>query len=183
MFLRWNHSVSLSLSLFWYKLRLGKNAINIRLDIFYIGSSWNIPSLGSWLKCLVTDFWFLISQSFQKKEKKEKRNVTDRLENVRNVYAQDSSIYSGKSPSFFLLQNAPTEGKRVRLGMLRRCWIDLLSPFSITPAIVHFDDKTKTYLPSDFFPVILSFLRQMPVIGQFLSLPYIRGVSYFIFPV
>ncbi|KNZ61257.1 hypothetical protein VP01_142g17 [Puccinia sorghi] len=29
----------------------------------------------------------------------------------------------------------------------------------------------------DFFPVILSFLRQMPVIGQFLSLPYIRGVS------
>ncbi|KAA1079959.1 Golgi Transport [Puccinia graminis f. sp. tritici] len=29
----------------------------------------------------------------------------------------------------------------------------------------------------DFFPVILSFLRQMPVIGQFLSLPYIRGFT------
>ncbi|MBW0513615.1 hypothetical protein O181_053330 [Austropuccinia psidii MF-1] len=29
----------------------------------------------------------------------------------------------------------------------------------------------------DFFPVILSFLRQMPVIGRFLSLPYIRGFT------
>ncbi|KAH9452115.1 hypothetical protein Pst134EB_016073 [Puccinia striiformis f. sp. tritici] len=29
----------------------------------------------------------------------------------------------------------------------------------------------------DFFPVILSFLRQMPVIGTFLSLPYIRGFT------
>lgn len=29
----------------------------------------------------------------------------------------------------------------------------------------------------DFFPVILSFLRQMPVIGSFLSLPYVRGLT------
>ena len=29
---------------------------------------------------------------------------------------------------------------------------------------------------SDFFPVILNFMRQLPVIGTFLSLPYIRGV-------
>lgn len=29
----------------------------------------------------------------------------------------------------------------------------------------------------DFFPVILNFLRQLPFIGTFLSLPYIRGVS------
>ncbi|CED82319.1 got1-domain-containing protein [Phaffia rhodozyma] len=28
----------------------------------------------------------------------------------------------------------------------------------------------------DFFPVILNFLRQLPVIGTFLSLPYIRGI-------
>jgi len=28
----------------------------------------------------------------------------------------------------------------------------------------------------DFFPVILSFLRQLPVIGQILSLPYIRTI-------
>ena len=29
----------------------------------------------------------------------------------------------------------------------------------------------------DFFPVILNFLRQLPFVGTFLSLPYIRGVS------
>ncbi|EJF65158.1 Got1-domain-containing protein [Dichomitus squalens LYAD-421 SS1] len=29
----------------------------------------------------------------------------------------------------------------------------------------------------DFFPVILTFLRQLPVIGQVLSLPYIRDVA------
>ncbi|KAG6375436.1 Got1-domain-containing protein [Boletus reticuloceps] len=28
----------------------------------------------------------------------------------------------------------------------------------------------------DFFPVVLTFLRQLPVIGTFLSLPYIRPV-------
>lgn len=33
---------------------------------------------------------------------------------------------------------------------------------------------------SDFFPVILTFLRQLPFIGNFLSLPYIRGVSYLV---
>lgn len=31
---------------------------------------------------------------------------------------------------------------------------------------------------SDFFPVILNFLRQLPVVGTFLSLPYIRSVSH-----
>jgi hypothetical protein len=30
---------------------------------------------------------------------------------------------------------------------------------------------------SDFFPVILTFLRQLPFIGSLLSLPYIRDVS------
>ncbi|KAI0718963.1 Got1-domain-containing protein [Cerioporus squamosus] len=29
----------------------------------------------------------------------------------------------------------------------------------------------------DFFPVILTFLRQLPVVGQVLSLPYIRDVA------
>jgi len=29
---------------------------------------------------------------------------------------------------------------------------------------------------SDFFPVVITFLRQIPFIGTFLSLPYIRGV-------
>jgi len=29
----------------------------------------------------------------------------------------------------------------------------------------------------DFFPVILTFLRQMPIIGTFLSLPYVRGIT------
>ena len=31
-------------------------------------------------------------------------------------------------------------------------------------------------LYSDFFPVILTFLRQLPFIGTFLTLPYIRDV-------
>jgi hypothetical protein len=31
----------------------------------------------------------------------------------------------------------------------------------------------------DFFPVILTFLRQLPFIGNLLSLPYIRDVSQF----
>jgi hypothetical protein len=31
---------------------------------------------------------------------------------------------------------------------------------------------------SDFFPVILTFLRQLPFIGHFLTLPYVRDVSY-----
>ncbi|KZS98364.1 Got1-domain-containing protein [Sistotremastrum niveocremeum HHB9708] len=29
----------------------------------------------------------------------------------------------------------------------------------------------------DFFPVILTFMRQLPVIGNFLNLPYIRTIS------
>ncbi|EJD52975.1 Got1-domain-containing protein [Auricularia subglabra TFB-10046 SS5] len=29
----------------------------------------------------------------------------------------------------------------------------------------------------DFFPVILTFLRQVPLVGTFLNLPYIRGVA------
>ncbi|KAF8305155.1 golgi transporter, partial [Clavulina sp. PMI_390] len=29
----------------------------------------------------------------------------------------------------------------------------------------------------DFFPVVLTFLRQLPVIGNILSMPYIKGVS------
>jgi len=31
-------------------------------------------------------------------------------------------------------------------------------------------------LYSDFFPVILTFLRQLPFIGTFLTLPYVRDV-------
>lgn len=34
------------------------------------------------------------------------------------------------------------------------------------------------FLFSDFFPVILTFLRQLPVIGHFLTLPYVRNVSF-----
>ncbi|KAG8934750.1 Golgi Transport [Tulasnella sp. 419] len=29
----------------------------------------------------------------------------------------------------------------------------------------------------DFFPVILTFLRQLPVVGTFLSLPYVKGFT------
>ena len=31
-------------------------------------------------------------------------------------------------------------------------------------------------LYSDFFPVILTFLRQLPFVGTFLTLPYVRDV-------
>lgn len=30
---------------------------------------------------------------------------------------------------------------------------------------------------SDFFPVILTFLRQLPFVGNLLTMPYIRDVS------
>ncbi len=32
-------------------------------------------------------------------------------------------------------------------------------------------------VPSDFFPVVVTFLRQLPFIGTALSLPYVREVS------
>jgi hypothetical protein len=32
-------------------------------------------------------------------------------------------------------------------------------------------------VPSDFFPVVITFLRQLPFIGTALSLPYVREVS------
>ena len=38
--------------------------------------------------------------------------------------------------------------------------------------------RLKSMLYRDFFPVILTFLRQLPVIGSLLSLPYIRTVRY-----
>lgn len=43
---------------------------------------------------------------------------------------------------------------------------------------VYLQDVAKlTQCFSDFFPVILNFLRQMPFIGNVLNLPYIRPVS------
>ena len=38
-------------------------------------------------------------------------------------------------------------------------------------------DVLLNLLSSDFFPVILTFLRQLPFVGQLLNLPYIRDVS------
>lgn len=37
------------------------------------------------------------------------------------------------------------------------------------------------YNASDFFPVILTFLRQLPIIGNVLSMPYIREVMTLFF--
>lgn len=37
--------------------------------------------------------------------------------------------------------------------------------------------ENRVLIHSSFFPVVLQALRQMPVIGTFLSLPYVRGVS------
>lgn len=49
------------------------------------------------------------------------------------------------------------------------------SPFSLCPSLPLLLTSCR---PSfrDFFPTILSFLRQLPIIGTLLSLPYIRGV-------
>ena len=40
----------------------------------------------------------------------------------------------------------------------------------------------KRKIISDFFPVVITFLRQLPFIGTVLSLPYVRIVSLFIRP-
>ena len=45
-----------------------------------------------------------------------------------------------------------------------------------TPYVIH-KYQTNYCLPRDFFPVILTFLRQLPFVGQLLNLPYIRDVS------
>lgn len=37
-------------------------------------------------------------------------------------------------------------------------------------------------ISSDFFPVVLTFLRQLPIIGNILNMPYIRTVSTVIPP-
>ena len=44
------------------------------------------------------------------------------------------------------------------------------SSYCLTPGVI------TDPLYSDFFPVILTFLRQLPFIGTFLTLPYIRDV-------
>ncbi|TFY65888.1 hypothetical protein EVG20_g5201 [Dentipellis fragilis] len=38
------------------------------------------------------------------------------------------------------------------------------------------NDANLQYACSDFFPVILTFLRQLPFVGHFLNLPYVRDV-------
>ncbi|KAF5351660.1 hypothetical protein D9756_007433 [Leucocoprinus leucothites] len=51
-------------------------------------------------------------------------------------------------------------------------------PPRISQMAVYWDDFLNTpyvvVLHSDFFPVVITFLRQLPFIGTFLSLPYIR---------
>lgn len=47
------------------------------------------------------------------------------------------------------------------------------------------DPKFRILIPrscSDFFPVILTFLRQIPFVGTFLTLPYVRDVSSILNP-
>ena len=43
-------------------------------------------------------------------------------------------------------------------------------------ALLHSCDSKNCCPFSDFFPVIITFLRQLPFIGQFLNLPYVRPV-------
>ena len=46
-----------------------------------------------------------------------------------------------------------------------------------TPYVIHIYQTNCCLVPRDFFPVILTFLRQLPFVGQLLNLPYIRDVS------
>jgi hypothetical protein len=50
-------------------------------------------------------------------------------------------------------------------------YADLCSFLFITPMANDSNER------SDFFPVILTFLRQLPFVGTFLTLPYVRDVS------
>lgn len=55
-------------------------------------------------------------------------------------------------------------------------WVSILYVVPLTGAcIVHVVKRLCHH--SDFFPVILTFLRQLPFIGQVLNMPYIRNVS------
>jgi hypothetical protein len=56
------------------------------------------------------------------------------------------------------------------LWVLKSLWV---RSYSMPFCIIH-----KTLLPSsDFFPVVVTFLRQVPFIGTALTLPYVRDVS------
>ena len=61
---------------------------------------------------------------------------------------------------------------------LRACAIGIrpLPIAQCTPYVIH-KYQTNYCLLRDFFPVILTFLRQLPFVGQLLNLPYIRDVS------
>lgn len=61
-------------------------------------------------------------------------------------------------------------------GDRRNDWF--LEPLRVcAPVLLHYTSTYyTTYYTSDFFPVILTFLRQLPIIGNVLSMPYIREV-------
>ena len=52
-----------------------------------------------------------------------------------------------------------------------------VSFYTLITLIIIPSDYVPLFYNSDFFPVVITFLRQLPFIGTFLSLPYISGVS------
>lgn len=50
--------------------------------------------------------------------------------------------------------------------------------YVFVPHVLHIPNLNAA-MYSDFFPVILTFLRQLPFIGQALNMPYIRDVSIY----
>lgn len=91
-----------------------------------------------------------------------------------------------QSLTFFALFSSPSHSGRSLVSVLRPSGSSTSSGSSISlrlttarlsPAHL-FLTTLSPFNPirRDFFPVILNFMRQLPVIGSFLSLPYIRGV-------
>ena len=57
------------------------------------------------------------------------------------------------------------------IRVLELVWVRLETTILVLPL-----QLTRYPVHSDFFPVILTFLRQLPFIGTFLTLPYVRDV-------
>ena len=63
------------------------------------------------------------------------------------------------------------------IRVLELVWVRLEAMVSTLPS-----ELMEYYPYSDFFPVILTFLRQLPFIGTFLTLPYVRDVCTLVLP-
>lgn len=83
-------------------------------------------------------------------------------------------------PRLYQMANHRCVGRVVRFPQpfrVRACLLACTGAFLHHPRNRRFSPPT-FFGSRDFFPVIITFLRQLPFIGQFLNLPFIRPVRH-----